>query len=146
MYDYLKNYNGDTIARYTALYEKFQGMYHALLFAQDEGVFEITVRSQSGAVVIPVGFGDGTEIAAMMVENFSKRVDDIQHQLNYQITELGAEIEASQKREEKEVAEREDASKLAHQEYKAKEAASQLEIARQIIAEHEATQKGGATR
>lgn len=88
----------DTVKRYQALYDKFKGIYHALLLAQDEGVYEITVRSQTGVITVPVSFSDGTEIAAMMVENFSKRVDHMETLLNGQLEEAGHELAYDRKK------------------------------------------------
>lgn len=91
MYDYQENYSRLTADRERAVYEKLLAQYDALLVASIEGVFEITVRSQSGAIVVPVFMNKGIGFTNDLIEYFSERIDRVERNLNTTLKEIGEE-------------------------------------------------------
>jgi len=100
MYDYLDHYGKRAIERQKAVYDKLAAQYYQLLSASDEGVFEITVRSQSGTITIPVDLKVGSGIASELAENFSLRVDKLESNLNTTVANLGVENRSTQREAE----------------------------------------------
>jgi hypothetical protein len=107
MYDYQENYSRHAAAREKAVYDKLLEQYDALLKASIEGVFEITVRSQSGAIRVPVSLNDGIELTNNLIEAFTGRIDMVERHLNVSLAELGSETELEMKREKEREQERE---------------------------------------
>lgn len=107
MYDYQQNYSQQAAEREKAVYESMLAQYNALLYASDEGVFEVTIRSQSGAVTIPVNLLHGTQLTQDLIEGFSRRIDKLQSNLNATIEEIGLETRSKTTRKAREEAERE---------------------------------------
>lgn len=89
MYDYLKNSALQTAEREKAVYDKMLSLYNQLLFAATEGVYEISVRSHSGLITVPVDLSDGISIAMILAEAFSCRVDKVEEDLNTILMEVG---------------------------------------------------------
>jgi hypothetical protein len=88
MLDYQKNYTRKCAKRETKVYKKLVAQYHELLTAADEGVFQITVHSQSGTITVPVDMKDGSQLTVELLECFIKRIE---RNLNSTLVELGYE-------------------------------------------------------
>jgi hypothetical protein len=102
MLDYQKNYTHKAAKRERKVYKKLLVQYHQLLAAADEGVFEITVRSQSGAIAIPVDLKHGGQLTADLVDYFVERIQRLERNLNNSLVELGWETKkAREKKQEK---------------------------------------------
>jgi hypothetical protein len=101
MLDYQKNYTHKAAKRERKVYKKLLAQYHQLLFAADEGVFEITVRSQSGAVTIPVDLTHGSQLTADLVDGFLGRIKQLEHNLNNSLIELGFETKKAREKKQK---------------------------------------------
>lgn len=89
MYDYLDHHGERAIERKKAIYEKLAAQYYELLSASDEGVFEITVRSQSGSITIPVDLKTGNDLTCNLADAFAVRVDKLEEDLNMVVQNLG---------------------------------------------------------
>ena len=105
MLDYQKNYNRKCAKRETKVYKKLVAQYHNLLTAADEGVFQITVHSQSGTITVPVDMKDGGQLTAELLECFIKRIQRIERNLNNTLAELGFEAKQARNKKQQEAAE-----------------------------------------
>ncbi|MVN78080.1 hypothetical protein GO988_17255 [Hymenobacter sp. HMF4947] len=101
MLDYQKNYTHKTAKRERKVYKKLLAQYHQLLSAADEGVFEITVRSQSGAITVPVSLGDGGQLTADLVDCFAGRIQLLERNLNNSLIEIGFETKKGREKKQK---------------------------------------------
>lgn len=95
MYNYLEGSALQAVEREKAVYEKMLSQYQQLLFDATEGVYEISVRSHSGLITVPVNIADGISITHILVEAFSNRVDKVEENLNTTLIELGNEAEVA---------------------------------------------------
>lgn len=119
MYDYQQNAGEFTAQRERAVYEKLVGVYNQLLFAADEGVFEVTIRSQSGAIVVPVSLNDGSQLTHDLLGVFCKQIDRVEDSLNRVIAENGVEVRQELARKQQQARQREEDAVAARAAYEA---------------------------
>jgi hypothetical protein len=93
MYNYQKNSLHEEAAREHAVYTKMVAQYQQLLTASDEGVFEVTVRTQSGSIAVAMSLNDGNGIAASVADVLGKRIDVLERRLNGTLSDIGADTE-----------------------------------------------------
>ena len=129
MYDREQNYSEKTLKREKKIYKKLLAIYNALLFAADEGVYEVTIRSQAGAIVVPVSLNDGCEITHLVVENFGARLSRLEANFKASLENAGVEATTVRESEEKATAEREVTSRQARLDYAAQGLAIDAELA-----------------
>jgi uncharacterized protein (DUF885 family) len=138
MYDYQENYSRLAAEREKVVYERMLTQYDALLTASIEGVFEVTVRSQSGAITIPVTLSDGISLTHELIECFSERIESVERNLNTSLAELGAETKHGKTTSDRLVEVREKNAV----EFAAWQAAEQSYLAQQAATTATPTQKG----
>ncbi|OGX80839.1 hypothetical protein BEN47_06165 [Hymenobacter lapidarius] len=148
MYDYQQNFSQESATRQTTIYNKLVAQWAALLLASDEGVFEVTIRSQSGPVTIAVCLNDGTEIAQLLAENFGKRIARLEHNLNTTLGEIGLEVRADLQAAQRQEVQRdaESAQRRAEWDAYTRTLAEQQGKALAALAREQASQRGTARR
>lgn len=102
MYNFQQAVHGPSIeaAREKAAYDKLLAKYEALQFAADEGVFQVTVHTDSGPITVPVSFLEGRNIAALLAESFAEWVQQMENTLNWSIEAAGDEFKIDKKQKE----------------------------------------------
>ncbi len=100
MYNFQQAVHGPSIeaAREKAAYDKLLAKYEALQFAADEGVFQVTIHSDSGPITVPVSFLEGRNIAALLAESFAEWVQQMETTLNWSIEAAGDEFKIEKER------------------------------------------------
>jgi predicted helicase len=98
MYDYQKHYTRKMVKRERRVYKGLLAQYHQLLLAMDEGVFEITVRSESGAVTVPLSLAHSGQVVMEVVELHAKRLQQAEKRLNASVKEANFETALAEKK------------------------------------------------
>lgn len=86
--------------RETVAYQKLLAKYEALRTAADEGVFQVTIHSDSGTITMPVSFLEGRNIAITLAEHFADWVEHVEKSLNYSLEAVGDELKLDRKEKE----------------------------------------------
>lgn len=127
MYDFQENYTQQAAEREKAVYDKLVAQFHQLLYAADEGVFEITVRSLSGPITVAVA--NGSELTQYVVEALSKQIGRIETNLNRTVAEMGSEVKSELRKKEQVAATRETQTLANQAAYYGGQAFQQPEVA-----------------
>jgi hypothetical protein len=89
MYDHTNDWVNAHTSRLKQLHEDFLAKYDAIQYAQIEGVFECTLRSTSQTVTVGIG---GDEIAQILIEYLSRKLDNIEDRMTYHQAEFVEEM------------------------------------------------------
>lgn len=102
MYNFQQGSHGaeQDAERETVAYKKLLTKYDALRLAADEGVFQITIHTDSGSINVPVSFLAGRNIATQLAEDFANWVEHIEKSLNYSLEAVADELRADRKEKE----------------------------------------------
>jgi hypothetical protein len=106
MYNFQQNAVRKDAERERAVYEKLLAKYDTLSTAADEGVFQVTVHTDSGTITIPTEFAKGRGIAIELAEVLSDWIIKIERNLNSSLEALGDEVKEDQNEKERKQGER----------------------------------------
>jgi hypothetical protein len=139
MYNHQEKYHEIQLGVLRALYNELEAKYTDALFAQSEGVFEITIRSQSKTISIPI---DGMDACQLVIEEISSRLSKTERDLRWHTAEQGVEYadELQQTRLKKEQADKDREQRWTEYEDQ------QRQLARQAAATATPAQKPGRPR
>ncbi|MGI4873240.1 MAG: hypothetical protein ACRYFX_18925 [Janthinobacterium lividum] len=98
MYDYQQNAARKDAERERVAYEKALAKYDAINMAADEGVFQVTIQSDSGTITMPVSFVTGRDVATWLAEAQAAWLKQVEKYLNSSLVNLGEETEVEQNR------------------------------------------------
>jgi translation elongation factor EF-Tu-like GTPase len=103
MYDHQARYPAIQSEVLQRLYTQTERQYVDALLAQEERVFEVTIRSQS--VTLTVNIGDGMEVSQAVIEALSSRLTRLEHEMERHAIDTGENARSVfQQREQEEVA------------------------------------------
>lgn len=102
MYNFQQTAHGPErdVEREKVAYDKLLVKYAALRLAADEGVFQVTIHSDSGVITVPVSYFEGCSIAISLAEGFSKWIGHVEGALNYSLEAVADELRAERKEQE----------------------------------------------
>jgi hypothetical protein len=101
MYNYQQNGTQRDAERELVVYNKLLAKHEALLTAADEGVFQVTIHTDAGAIAIPTDFVKGRGIAIDLAEVLSDWIGKIESNLNHSLENVGEEVRYERREEER---------------------------------------------
>lgn len=135
MYNHQETYHNVQLSVLRDLYAELEAKYRAALYAQSEGVFQVTIRSLSQTITIAV---DGMDASQLVIEELSNQLSKAESDLRWHLAEQGSEYadELQKSRQKKQEAEADKKQRWAEYE------AQQQQLARMAATSSVPPQKG----
>jgi hypothetical protein len=115
MYDHQAKYPAMQSEVLQRLYAQTERQYVDALLAQEERIFEVTIRSQS--VTLTVNIGDGMEVSQAVIEALSGRLTRLEHEIERHAIDTGENMLGNSRKREQEEAVRMQRQKADREEY-----------------------------
>jgi hypothetical protein len=87
------NFSETAAARCRKIYNSERGQYDELQEAADEGVFEITIRSRTHTVIVPVDMSWSADVVSQLGEFMADRLAELEKEILYHLTNAPDEQE-----------------------------------------------------
>jgi hypothetical protein len=115
MYDHQAKYPAMQAEVLQRLYAQTERQYIDALLAQEERVFEVTIRSQS--VTLTINIGDSMDVSQAVIEALSSRLSRLEHEMERHAIDTGENARSVFQQREQEEAARAQQQKADREEY-----------------------------